>query len=128
MDTEGTTRALYKFAFRLEDELGEQLVVFAGNPDANYLKGLPPTDLDDSDSDSEDALEALQERLRPLLGDLLSEHSALIEKAVGGQVGADGRVGRPLFRMEIAARASVDGEGEGKTEFVILNIDPTPLG
>ena len=93
---------------------------------ANYLKDLPPVDFASS-PDAEDALEALQDRLRPLLGDLLEEHSALIDNAVDGKVGSGGQVQRPLFQMEIAGLVREAEDGKEKVDFVVMKIDPTPL-
>ena len=93
---------------------------------ANYLKDLPPVDFASS-PDAEDALEALQDRLRPLLGDLFEEHSALIDAAVDGKVGSGGQVQRPLFQMEIAGLVREGEDGNEKVDFVVVKIDSTPL-
>ena len=84
---------------------------------SNYLKDLPPEDLRDDD----EALETFTDRLTPFLGDLISEHSKVINNAEDGRVRSDRA--RPLFKMVIAKLPA----GDSGADFCFLEIDRNPL-
>ncbi|KAJ3555854.1 hypothetical protein NM688_g2350 [Phlebia brevispora] len=117
MDTH--VRPVYRFSFEIEDEHGDRLQVAASHPDCSILKDLPLADLHEDD----EALEAFTERLQPLLGKLITEHSRLIEDAAEGQVQPDWEP--HLLRMSIAGMPNTSSENPKR--FYLLNIDPTPV-
>ena len=84
----------------------------------SLLKDLPAADL----REDNEALEAFTERLRPVLGKLINEHSRLVDNAQDGQVRPDWD--QPLLKMSIG---KVTSKGEPSTQTYLLNIDPIPL-
>lgn len=83
----------------------------------DFLKDLPPADL----QEDEEALGAFTERLRPLLGNLITEHEKLVDDAEDGRIYPEWEV--PFFKMRIAGVPVEDS----KVGYFFLEIDQTPL-
>ena len=60
--------------------------------------------------------------MNPLLGNLIGEHSRLIERAEEGRLRSS--QDQPLLKMTIV---SLPGEEDAKPTFTFVEIDPEPL-